>query len=71
MRVLRVARVARGEKYSRLSDARGNARVGTAERETGGIDCDAALGTWPIRDRRLCLYVLPAPTEAARANAPE
>lgn len=64
MRVLReVARVARGEKYSRVSDAREKRARGwerRTERETGGIDCDAALGTCPIHDRQFCLY-LPNP----------
>lgn len=41
-------RVASGEIFS--AEWRGTAREGTVE--TGGIDCDATLGTCPIHDRR-------------------
>lgn len=50
-----------GRRRNILGWVTGNGREGTVE--TGGIDCDATLGTCPIHDRALPTYLLPTPTD--------
>lgn len=50
-----------GKRRNILGWVTGNGQEGTVE--TGGIDCDATLGTCPIHDRALPIYLLPTPTD--------